>query len=428
MDSLITKLGLALAIGLLVGLERGWRERDAPDGARTAGIRTYGITGLLGGLLAALALSLEAPSVLIAGLIAFTAVLAWYKSRESIHDADFSVTGVVAGIGVFVLGALAVAGDQHAAAAGGTALAVVLASRDLLHGLLRRISWIELRSALVLAVMTAIVLPLLPARTIDPWGGFNPQQVWLFTVLTAAISFLGYIAVRAFGTTRGVLVGGLAGAVVSSTAVTVALARTAAAGANPWPLAGAATLAAAVSVLRVTGIVAIVAPSALGVAGLAILAAVLAFGFCGALFLTRGAVPADGEQMPRNPFELGALLAFAVLFAIVSTISAAVSAGNSGGMVATSAITGTFDVDVAVLSALRLLGVTADTEAVSHAVLLALATNAGGRLVVAASTGPVRFWAPIAAATVAAGGLGFLAFATLPHFGWPAPPPLPAAS
>ncbi len=428
MESLIAKLGLALAIGLLVGLERGWRERDAPDGTRTAGIRTYAITGLLGGLFATLARSLEAPSVLIAGLFAFTAVFAWYKSREAVHDADFSVTGVVAGLGVFVLGAMAVVGDHRAAAAGGAALAVLLASRDLLHGLLRRLSWIELRAALVLAVMTAIILPLLPAQAIDPWGGFNPQQVWLFTVLTAAISFLGYIAVRALGTTRGVLVGGLAGAVVSSTAVTVALARTAAAGANPWPLAGAATFAAAVSVLRVTGIVAIVAPSVLGVAGLAILAAVAGFAACGALYLTRGHLAGDGETLPRNPFELGSLLAFAVLFAVVSTISAAASVGSSRGMVATSAISGVFDVDVAVLSALRLLGSSADIEAVGHAVLIALATNAAGRLVVAGATGPVRFWLPIAGASIVAGATGFAAFAALPHFAWPGTPPVLGSS
>ena len=423
MESLIARLGLALAIGLVVGLERGWRERDAPDGARTAGIRTYAITGLLGGLFAALARSLEAPSVLIAGLIAFTAVFSWYKSREAIHDADFSVTGVVAGLGVFVLGALAVVGDYRAAAAGGTALAVLLASRDLLHGLLKRISWVELRAALVLAVMTAIVLPLLPAEPIDPWGGFNPRQVWLFTVLTAAISFLGYIAVRILGTTRGVLVGGLAGAVVSSTAVTLALARTSAAGENPWPLAGAATLASAVSMLRVAGIVAIIAPAVLGVAGLAILAAVAGLAICGAVFLTRGRLAATSDSSPRNPFELGPLLAFAVLFAVVSTISAAAS-GYAAGTVATSAVSGAFDVDVAVLSALRLLGSTADLETVGHAVLIALATNAAGRLLVAGATGPVRFWLPLAIASVLAGAAGFAAFMALPHFGWPAATPV----
>lgn len=422
MDALIPRLGLAFAIGLLVGLERGWRERDAPDGNRTAGIRTYGISGLLGGVVAALALAFDAPAILIGGFLTFTAVFTLYKLREDIHDDSFSVTGTVAGLAVFALGALAVAGDQRAAAAGGTALAAILASRDLLHSLVRRISWIELRSALVLAVMTAIILPLLPARAIDPWGGFNPHQVWLFTVLTAAISYLGYVAVRMFGTTRGVLVGGLAGAVVSSTAVTVALARTAAGGANPWPLAGAATLAAGVSVLRVTGIVVIVAPAVLGVTALAILAAVAGFAACGALFLMRARLEGDGAQILRNPFDLPAVMIFAVFFGVVSTISAALAMGNTSGMVTTSAISGIFDVDVAVLSALRLLGEAAHLEAVGHAVLLALTTNALGRLVVAAATGPVRFWLPIAAATLVAGTVGLAAFLTLPHFEWPGTP------
>jgi len=417
-DSLIPRLGLALAIGLLVGLERGWRERETPDGGRTAGIRTYSIAGLLGGIVAALAVSLSAPSVLIAGFLGFTAVFAWYKARESIHDQNYSVTDVVAGLSVFALGALAVVGDHRAAAAAGTALATVLASRDLLHGLLKRISWIELRSALVLAVMTAIILPLLPNRAIDPWGGFNPQQVWLFTVLTAAISFLGYIAVRAFGTTRGVLVSGLAGAVISSTAVTLALARSAKTGANQWPLAGAATLAATVSLIRVTAIVAIVAPSVLGVVGLAILAAIGGFTLCGILFLSRHAISGEATQPPRNPFELGPLALFAGLFAIVSTVSAEFSVGSSSGMVATSAVSGMFDVDVAVLSALRLIGQQATVEAVGHAVLLALTTNALGRLSVAIVAGPVRFWLPLAGATAMAGVLGLVAFVTLPHFEW----------
>ena len=90
-------------------------------------------------------------------------------------------------------------------------------------------------------------------------------------------------------------------------------------------------------------------------------------------------------------------------------------------MVATSAISGMFDVDVAVLSALRLLGQPATMEAVGHAMLLALATNAIGRLTVAAVAGPVRFWLPLAGATVVAIALGYAAFARLPHFEWPGP-------
>ena len=100
----------------------------------------------------------------------------------------------MAGLGVFGLGALAVVGDFRIAAAAGTALTAILASREVLHAALRRLTWVELRSAVVLAAMTAIVLPILPDRTLDPWGGFNPREVWFFTVLIATISYLGYIA------------------------------------------------------------------------------------------------------------------------------------------------------------------------------------------------------------------------------------------
>ena len=279
MDPLIARLGLALAIGLLVGLERGWRERDAPDRSRTAGIRTFGISGLLGGVLAALAQALGGVSVLVGGFVVFAAVFAGYKVREATRDEDFSVTAVIAGLAVFSLGALAVVGDYRSAAAGGAALAAVLASREILHGLLKRLTWSELRSALVLAVMTAIVLPLLPNRTIDPWGGLNPWEIWLFTVLIASISFAGYVAVRVLGSARGLLVSSLAGAVVSSTAVTVALAQNAKSGANPLRLAGAASLAAMVSVVRVCTVVLIIAPSVFASFGIA--AAISCTELCG---------------------------------------------------------------------------------------------------------------------------------------------------
>ncbi|AGG70315.1 DUF4010 domain-containing protein [Sinorhizobium meliloti] len=152
---------------------------------------------------------------------------------------------------VFALGGLAVAGDYRIAAAGAAALAGVLASRELMHNLLKTLSWIELRSALVLAAMTAIGLPLLPNHAIDPWGGFNPREVWLFTLLSATISFMGYVAVRVLGSSRGLLVGGLIGAVVSSTAVTASFGQKARSGEEPLPLAGAASIAAVVALLRV---------------------------------------------------------------------------------------------------------------------------------------------------------------------------------
>ncbi|RUW40806.1 MAG: DUF4010 domain-containing protein [Mesorhizobium sp.] len=407
MDTLIARLGVALAIGLLVGLERGWRERDAPDRSRTAGIRTFGIAGLLGGLVAALADALNAISVLVAGFLAFAGIFAWYKAREAAHDEDFSVTTVIAGLAVFTLGALCVAGDFRVAAAGGAALAALLASREILHGLLKRLTWIELRSALVLAVMTAIILPLLPDRPFDPWGGFNPREIWLLTVLMASISFAGYVAARVLGNARGLIVSALAGAVVSSTAVTLSLARTANRSDNSLSFAGAASLAAMISILRVCLVVLILAPVTAYIA-IPALAAALTLGVCGTIALAiRGSKP-ESPGATRNPFELVPLLIFALLFAGASTASAALAFQfKEQGLLASSAIAGAFDVDASVLSAIRLIKQSMPIETVGHAVLTALVANAIGRLFLAVFAGPVRFWLPLAGMTLTAAAVGY---------------------
>ncbi len=356
-------------------------------------------------------------SVYAAGFIGFALIFAWFKSRESHHDEEFSVTGVVAGLAVFALGGLAVAGDYRVAAAGGAILAGVLACREVLHGLLKRLSWIELRSALLLAAMTAVGLPLLPNRTIDPWEGFNPWEVWFFTVLAAGISYLGYIAVRVLGYSRGLLVSGLAGALVSSTAVTVAFAQTARTGSDPLPLAGAASLAAMVSLLRVGTIVLIVEPRVLGVAGLPILAATGFFAAFGAALMFRTGHDHDRARPSRNPFDLRALMLFAALFAVAATASAAlVGELGSVSLVATSAVSGVVDVDVAVLTALRMVNQGMPLEVVGQAVLAALAVNAATRLAMAASAGPVGFCMPLAGATAVASGTAYAVFKLVPSF------------
>ncbi|MGE3832435.1 MAG: MgtC/SapB family protein [Parvibaculaceae bacterium] len=416
MDGLIPRLALALAIGLLIGLERGWRERDAPAGSRTAGIRTYGISGLLGGVMAAVASALNAPLVFIAGFLGFGLIFGWFKTREAERDDEFSVTGVIAGLCVFALGGLAVSGSYEAAAATGAALAAVLASRELLHRLLQRLSWVELRSAIMLAVMTTVGLPLLPNRPIDPWGGLNPWEVWFFTVLTAGISYLGYIAIRVLGNSKGLLVSALTGSLVSSTAVSLAFARMAKAGADARPLAGVAMLAAMVSILRVIVLVLLIRPAMLGIFGPAALAAAGTFALGGLFFTLRRRDDATDETPPaQNPFELGTLLVFAALFAIVSTGSAALVLHlGSGSLVGTSAVSGFVDVDVAVLNALRSVGQAIAPDLIGLAILAALASNAVGRLILAASAGTRTYGMLLALVTAAALVAGYASYVLAP--------------
>lgn len=412
MDTLIARLGIALSIGLLVGLERGWQERRAPAGSRTAGMRTFGISGLLGGVLAAVAASLHYPMVFPIGFLGFAVTLGVFKLREAQSDSDYSVTTVMAGLGVFALGGLAVAGDAQAAAAGGAALAATLASRDVLHGFLKRLTWVELRSAMMLAVMTAVILPILPDETIDPWGGLNPRKVWLFTVLTASLSFLGYIAVRMFGARKGFVLSAIAGSLVSSTAVTMVLARTAKLSVDPLPLAGAAALGAAVSITRVIGLILLIDPTAIILVGPAAATAAVIFSACGfAMFYWPQNKP-FADVPASNPFEIGPLLIFATIFAVAGITSAVlVSQFGSSGLLATTALTGTVDVDVAVLTALQMGRDVLPLDVIAKAILAALATNALCRAGIAAVLAPASFSLPLAAITLIAGTAAYAAYA-----------------
>jgi uncharacterized membrane protein (DUF4010 family) len=345
---------------------------------------------------------------------------AWFKWQEEKQAGTVSITGVVAALTVFALGGLAVVGDYVAAAAGGVALAGLLASREPLHALLRRISWIELRSVLLLAGMTAIILPLLPNHAIDPWGSLNPWEIWFFTVLTAAISYGGYVAVRVLGPGKGILVSGLAGALVSSTAVTVAFGRRASAGEDAGPLAAGASLAAMISALRVLTVVAVVKPElALGIASPAF-AAALVFGAFGGILLWRNSPDTSAEPKLGNPFDLGPLLLFAASFAVVAVASATLARKfGSSGVVLTSGLSGIVDVDVASLSIARLAGNVIPLSTAAEGILLAILLNAAMRVVAAFAIGPRRYSVLLLAATLGATCAGMLARAFFPAFSGP---------
>lgn len=404
MDELILRLGLALAIGTLIGLERGWRERDAPGGSRTAGIRTFGLAGLFGGILAAVASAFAAPSVFIGGFVGFSAIFAVFEYRETQRDNVFSVTSTIAAMSAAALGGLAVAGDFRAAAAGGAAIACILASREVLHGLLKRLSWNELRSTLTLAAMTAIGLPLLPNHPIDPWGGFNPFDIWLLTVLSGAISYVGYIAVRILGP-KGIILASLLGAVVSSMAVTAALGRRVGSGEPVSLLAAGASFAGMISIIRVGLLTILIKPALITIILVPLFVAATVFGISGGVLSFR-AQPAVAEHQPRNPFDLVSLLIFAAAFAVISTLSAGlVQHFGIGSILLTSALAGIADVDIAVLSALRLNIDPSNQIVIRNAILIALATNGGARVILAAATGGPKYAFPLMGITLLALGL-----------------------
>lgn len=410
LEHLLLRFALALGIGLLIGVERGWRTREATPGSRAAGIRTFAISGLLGGVVGAIVYgaggvaSAGGGIVFGIGFATYAAVITTFSRDENRAEKTFSATTAVAGILTFALGAYAVLGDELLAAAAAVVAAGLLAIREKIHGWVESITWPELRSGLVLLAMTFIALPVLPDNPIGPYGGVNPREVWIIAIVLAGVSFLGYAAVKYFGVSRGVLVAAAAGGLVSSTAVTIANARRAAAGeGSPRLLAAGVALATAMSLFRVFAIVAALRPSLLVLIAPALLTAtILASGFAAVLAYWPKAESHD-QQMTgfRNPFGFWSVIGFAVSLGAIIVLGRALSlAFGATGAIVGAAVVGIADVDSVAITVTRLTPDTLDPYSAVLAILAAVTTGTLSKLVIGATIGRGWFAAAIAVMSV----------------------------
>jgi uncharacterized membrane protein (DUF4010 family) len=410
------RLGVALAIGLLIGLERGWREREGAAGSRTAGLRTHALIGLLAAAVSMLAQELGG-IVLALAFLAFAGVMGAFEIDHARRLGVSDATPFVATLVTFALGALAGVGHVEAAAAAGVTAAIILAFKESLHVWLQRVTFKELQAGLVLAAMTAIILPLLPAEPIDPWGALSLRTVWLLTVLIAVVSFMGYAAIRILGPERGPLAAGLAGGLVSSTAVVASFSRMAnTPGADAGALVAGAVLANMMMFLRVGVIASVLRPNlAPPLAGALIPAAIASAGM--ALWLARRARAREvasgaGAVMALpNPLALRVALVFGGLLAIVSLAAAALQDWvGPHGVYAVAAASGIADAD-AVTLAMTQSGRT-NSEVAALAVLIAVAVNTAAKAAIARIAGGPRVGDTLAITSAIAlivGLLGLLA-------------------
>ena len=385
------RLALALAIGFVIGLERGWKERDEHEGHRTAGLRTFSLIGLLGGVFGALSLGGDR-LLLAAGFVTTGLCVAAFMWRENERHKDFSATSLIAALLTLALGVMAVLGDMAATAGAGIAVALLLAMKAQLHGWMERITWPELRSGLLLAAMTFIALPLLPNRTIDPWEAINPYELWLMTILVAAVSFAGYAAVKLAGAKRGLVLAAALGGLFASTAVTLSLARLLPANKTRLKLIAGGILASGavmmVRVILVTGLVNMqlaqkLAPALLAAAAVSVAAATV-------MLLARGKHGNDPKDalVHKNPFELSEVLRFGAILGVV--MLAAVFARRyigDEGLLAVAALSGLADVDALTLSVARMGSV---TDLAVNAILLAVGVNTLAKTVYAGMAGGSR--------------------------------------
>lgn len=245
---------IALAIGLLVGLERE-RKPNAK-----AGLRTCALVSLTGAVAAALAETFSAPSILAVGLgaIAFMIVAAYYHHHEAFHDVDSGTTTIAAVIACYLLGALVMTGHVRVAVILSIFVTLLLHFKAELSGVARKLEQRDLVSILQFAVVAFVVLPLLPDRGYGPYAALNPRHIWSMVVLISGLSLVGYVALHLFGRQHGALLLGLFGGLVSSTATTVTYSRHARDGASSIALAFDVILTANLVLLLRLGVLALV--------------------------------------------------------------------------------------------------------------------------------------------------------------------------
>ncbi|MBF0218612.1 MAG: MgtC/SapB family protein [Gammaproteobacteria bacterium] len=341
----------ALGIGLLIGMERG----RAPDSA--AGLRTFSLVSILGCLFALIAEKLNEPWLLSIGLITVTAVMiaSNFSSQQEEQDRGFTTEAAI--ITTFGLGASVWMGYATLAVMLAISTTILLHFKHELQHFSVMMTEKDVNSILQFAVLSLVILPILPDADFGPYGAINPRQIWWMVVLISGLALSGYLALRIIGARHGAALLGIFGGLASSTATTMMFSRHAAKNEHLVRMSAIVIVIANFMVMIRLGIIAtLVAPSLM-----LPIATVFACGIIpGVLMAIHGwkALNASGElPMPdvKNPTELKTALSFGMLYAAVLLTAAWLQdiAGNSG-LYIVALVSGITDADASVLSTLRM--------------------------------------------------------------------------
>jgi uncharacterized membrane protein (DUF4010 family) len=379
---LFYRFGVALVLGFFMGLQReyAYRKRQEEEGELMAGARTFPIISLLGAASALGAAELGGVWPFAVTLLAVGLLLAVGHVWQA-RDRDVGLTTEMAALVVFFTGALCFWGNLRLAAALGVGTAVLLSLKVQTHTFARQIDSEDVYATLKFAVITVIVLPLLPREGYGPapFDVLVPYNVWLMVVLISGISFLGYVLIQIVGPRRGVGLTGLLGGLASSTAVTLSVAeRSRATRGLDRPFALAVLLAWSIMYARV-----IVEVVGVSVASLA---------YCAYLYTVEPGDQQDDPTTVRNPFRLVPAITFGLLYAgILVGTNWAQSFSGSAGVYVSSLVAGLADVDAIALSMARLHeSGDVDPRTATRAIVLAAAANTvlkGGIVAVAGTRG-----------------------------------------
>jgi uncharacterized membrane protein (DUF4010 family) len=302
------KIAVSLGIGLLVGIEREWSNKDL-------GARTFALTSLLGTMAV-----LFAPSMAIVSIVGVFLIVIFANTRSMLVDRSLEATTSVALLVIFVLGAIVGQGHLFTPVAAAILMTMLLTWKVGLHRFVGGLQPAEIQSAVLLGLLGLVVYPILPNRFIDRWELINPRQAWITVVVIAGIGFVNYVLLKIYGA-KGVYLSGFLGGFVNSSAAAIELAKPLGAAGTSSGIAVAALLLTLVAMFaRNLLILALFAPSAvLTAAGPLLVMTVMAL-----LFVRRARAHGSGAAIElhlESPVSLKRVLNFSLLFLLIQIAS-----------------------------------------------------------------------------------------------------------
>lgn len=373
---ILGRLLASLAVGLLIGTERGWSDRKEDEGVRVAGMRTFSLLGLLGG--ASALLSLEFGNwflgVTFGGV---TILIVTGHIMETKKSGDLGTTTEFSMMLTFVLAAWAAVGFYMYALVTSVVIVAILSMKPVLHRWLKNIETEEIYAGVKLLVISVIFLPLLPDRGFGPYEALNPYWIWWMVVLICGISFAGYFAIKFIGNRLGTIITSITGGLASSTAVTISLAQFAKNQTHKAIFMGGVMLASSIMFIRVIIEVAVVNVeliSYLWIPLLMMFLSVLIGGYW--LWQKSDEVAMDTELNLDNPFKIGVALKFGVLLALILLLTEGMKNWfGDQGIYLLSVISGLMDVDAITLSLSRQALGDLENEVATFGIIIASAMN-----------------------------------------------------
>ncbi|MFN2361379.1 MAG: MgtC/SapB family protein [Marinobacter sp.] len=371
-------LVIALLLGAIIGLERGWDARGQASGERIAGIRTFALIGLLGGIAALLTQEVTewAFPVLLVSVVA-VAMVAF--SERLAHIRNFSITGTIGMVLTFCFGAIAVAVDPAIATGAAVVTALILDNKKEIHGLVDKLQSHELDAALKLLVISVVMLPLLPNEDLGPGGVLNPREIWWMVVLIASVSFVGYFAIRMAGMRKGILFTSLFAGLSSSTALTLHYARQSTVSPEVSPqFASGILIACGTMFPRILVYCALINPALLPslIWPVAVMTILL---YLPALIIwkrNQGALEATRPELTQNPLDLKSALLFGALLTGILLLGEFLQEWLGDlGIYMLAATSGVADVDAITLSLTRMSQDSLAMQTAVIGIVIAAATN-----------------------------------------------------